>query len=107
MDDFFKTLGGLAIAIIVVVAIAFGAFAITAYFNPKYEAVRRTTYEQSRAFQEGTVRDLENLQIEWSHATPAQKDALRAVILHRLADVPPGLLTANLIEFSNQVRSAQ
>lgn len=52
-------------------------------FAPKYEQVRRETFEQSRAFNQGMVQELQNMQFEYVKATPEQKEALASVILHR------------------------
>lgn len=52
-------------------------------FAPKYEQVRRETFEQSRAFNQGMVQELQNMQFEYVKAAPDQKDALASIILHR------------------------
>jgi hypothetical protein len=83
------------------------SFEIYAHYNPKVEQVRRETYEKSRAFREGTIRDLESLQIEYARGNDVVKAVIRATTLHRLADVPDGILTSNLIRFKHDMESAQ
>lgn len=55
----------------------------TAVFAPKYEEVRRDTFEQSRAFNEGMAQELGNMYRDYQAATDEHKAALRAVVLHR------------------------
>lgn len=101
------------LAWLIVIAIAIGGvllftemnFRLTEHYSPKLEAVRRTTYEESRAFQEGTVRDFENLYLEYSRSNDAGKAAIRDVARHRIADVPDELMTGNLRRFKSELES--
>lgn len=53
-------------------------------FAPKYEDVRRTTFEHSRAFNQGMVQELQNMQFEYvKEKDPNAKQALADIILHR------------------------
>lgn len=90
-------------AVLVVACIglaSFGAgelsYRIYARYAPLGEQVRRETFEQSRAFHEGMVRDLENLRLEWARGDAAQKAAVASIARHRLADVPDDILTPSL-----------
>lgn len=86
-----KTFGAVAGTVIgvllVVLAIGWVAqgndFFMFKVFAPKYEQVRRETFEQSRAFNQGMVQELQNMQFEYVKAKPEQRDALASVILHR------------------------
>lgn len=54
------------------------------FFAPKYEQVRRDTFEQSRAFNQGMIQELENMQFEYMKVKdPEAKAAMGSVILHR------------------------
>lgn len=55
-------------------------------FAPKYEQVRRETFEQSKAYNQGMVHELQNMQFEYIKADESHKTALASVILHRTAD---------------------
>jgi hypothetical protein len=103
----FKTFANVAIASALFVGVVIGIneidFGIFKHFAPRIERVRRETYEQSRAFQEGTVRDLENLSLEYAAGNQAVKEAIRAVALHRLADLSSELLTPNLRSFKSEL----
>jgi hypothetical protein len=111
MKQFLKdVLGGLTLLAAVVgsvVGAAFLAYWLYGFFNPKYEAVRRQTFEQSRAFNEGMVRDLQNLRLQYLNATPEGKSALRATILHRFSVYDKGELPAELRSFYAQIERGQ
>ena len=56
------------------------------FYAPKYEAVRRQTFEQTRSFNEGMAQDLDQLRIEYSRAkTQDEKDVIKSTVLHRTA----------------------
>ncbi len=61
-------------------------FFLFQYFAPKYEQVRRTTFEQSKAYNQGMVHELQNMQFDYVKADDDHKAALADIILHRAAD---------------------
>lgn len=73
-------------------------------FAPKYEQVRRETFEQSKAYNQGMVQELQNMQFEYVKASPEQQKALASIILHRAADYDVNKLPPDLAEFINQLR---
>jgi len=77
------------------------------HYGPLNEEVRRDTFEQSRAFNEGTQRDIENLRLEWMKATPEQKIGIRAIALHRIYGLPDRAKTADIIEFQRNMEAFQ
>ena len=61
-------------------------FFLYAVFAPKYEQVRRNTFEQSRAFNEGMAQELQRMWLDYQHATnPEEKAAIRSLVQHRVA----------------------
>lgn len=48
-------------------------------FAPKMEQARRETFEQSKAYRQGAVQELQNMQFEYVKASPDQKAALASV----------------------------
>jgi len=101
MKSLFQTIGILALLIITVVVLGGlgwvltgNDLAMTKFFAPKYEQVRRETFEQSKAYRQGTIQELQNMQFKYEQAEPAHKAALAAIILRRAADfedLPPDL----------------
>lgn len=55
-------------------------------FAPKYEAVRRETFEESKAYNQGMIQELQNMRFQYVRADADGKAALADVILHRAAD---------------------
>lgn len=90
MKDFFGFLLGLVALVLVISGLAWAVqgndFFLYRYFAPKYEQVRRETFEQSKAYNQGMVQELQNMQFEYIKAAKEHQSALRQVILHRAAD---------------------
>jgi hypothetical protein len=68
-------------------------------FAPKYEQVRRETFEQSKAYNQGMVQELQNMQFEYVKADKEHQAALASVILHSAADYDESKLPADLRAF--------
>lgn len=73
-------------------------------FAPKYEDVRRETFEHSKAYNQGMIQELQNMQFEYVKASDEHKDALASVILHRAADYDENKLPADLRQFIQGLR---
>ena len=75
-------------------------------FAPKYKQVRRDTFEQSKAYNQGMIQELQNMQFEYVKATPDQQAALRSIILHRASDfdIDQPEVPADLRRFIQQLR---
>jgi hypothetical protein len=66
----------------------------TKFFAPKYEQVRRETFEQSKAYRQGAIQELQNMEFQYYQVGKNEKAALASIILHRAADfedLPPDL----------------
>jgi hypothetical protein len=72
-------------------------------FSPVQESIRRQTFEQSKAYRQGLVQELQNMQFEYIQADPAHKSALAAIIKHRAADVPADDLPYDLRIFIKEL----
>jgi hypothetical protein len=61
-------------------------FFLYQFFAPKYEQVRRETFEQSRAFNEGMAQELNRMWLDYQHATDqGEKDSIRSLVRQRVA----------------------
>lgn len=74
-------------------------FMLYKVFAPKQEAVRREVFEQSKAYNQGMIQELQNMQFEYAKATKAQQDAMASIILHRVADFDRTKLPSDLLSF--------
>lgn len=79
--------------------IAYHDLIFTSFFAPKFEEVRRNTFEQSKSFRDGSVTELQNMQFEYIKASPEHKKALADVIRHRAAEVPADAMPTDLQNF--------
>lgn len=68
----------------------------TSFFTPKFENVRRQTFEQSKSFRDGSIQELQNMQFEYITADPTHKKALADVIRHRAREIPVGAMPSDL-----------
>lgn len=56
-----------------------------AFYAPKYEQVRYDTFKQSQTYNDGMLRDLQDLKMEYIKANDEQKAALKAIVIHRFS----------------------
>ena len=85
-------------------AVQGNSFFLYKFFAPRQEAVRRETFEQSKAYVQGTIQELYKLQVEYAKATPEQKVALSSVIRHQAAGFDEKLLPDDLKQFIDQLK---
>jgi hypothetical protein len=71
----------------------------TSFFAPKYENVRRKTFEQSKSFRTGAVQELQNMQFEYIRSDAEHKKALADIIRHRALEVPADAMPTDLQSF--------
>lgn len=77
----------------------------TKYFAPKHEAIRRETFEQSKAYNQGTIQEIENLYLEYGKASEEHKKAIGSIVLHRLADFDKSKLSPELQQFVAKLKN--
>lgn len=85
--------------------IAYHDLLFTAFFAPKYENVRRNTFEQSKSFRTGAVQELQNMQFEYIRSDAAHKVALKDIIIHRATEVPEDAMPQDLYNFIQGLKS--
>ena len=107
MKDFFQGLFVIVLWIVLIMVVSFLGFQGYSYFAPKYRAVDNAVFKESEQYNDGMIRDLENLQLQYAQANDTQKAALKDIILHRFAVYDENRLPANLRLFYNQLRAGQ
>lgn len=108
-----KAVAGSILAVVVFLAVMMGLgwlaqgnqFFMYKFFAPKQEQVRREVFEQSKAYRQGMVQELQNMQLEYVKADKDGKAAMRSIILHRSADVPPDAMPVSLNAFIADLRN--
>ncbi|MBP2643838.1 MAG: hypothetical protein H6Q67_1725 [Firmicutes bacterium] len=73
-------------------------------FAPAQEQVRRETFEQSKAYNQGVAQDISSFQQQYVQATDSQKDALASIIIHRYADYDLSKLQPDQRQFIEKLR---
>ena len=73
--------------------------AMMSVFLPKQEQIRRNTFEQSKAYRQGMVQELQSMQFQYVQADQAHKTALASLIKHRAADFPKDDMPPDLQQF--------
>ena len=107
----FKEISAIFVTIVGALALIFGltflGYKSYEFFAPKYRAVDNQVFKQSEQYNDGMIRDLENLQLEYIKATAEQKDALRAITLHRFSVYPEDKMPPNLRNFYNDLKAGK
>ena len=85
-------------------ALNFNGLALKSYFAPKSVAIDNAVFHESQQYNDGMVRDLENLQMEYFNADADHKQAIKAIVLHRFSVYPEDKLPANLRNFYEQLK---
>ena len=99
MKEVFGFIGTVVLGALMLFGVSYGGFKMYEFFNPKYEQVRYDTFKNSQTYNDGMLRDLENLQLEYTKANDEQKAALKALVLHRFSVYPDERLTPELRSF--------
>lgn len=72
---------------------------LTGWSAPRVEAIRRQTFEQSKAYRDGQVKELRSMQFAYEQADDAHRVALRQVVLHQFSDVDDANVPSDLRAF--------
>ena len=104
----FKEISAIVVGWVALIVLAmFGSFFAYQYFAPKYRAVDNQVFKQSEQYNDGMIRDLENLQLEYISADADKKQALRAIVLHRFSVYPEDKMPPNLRNFYNDLKAGK
>ena len=104
----FKEISAIVVGWVALIVIGrFGSFFAYQYFAPKYRAVDNQVFKQSEQYNDGMIRDLENLQMDYIAADKDHKDALRAIVLHRFSVYPEDKIPPNLRNFYNDLKAGK
>jgi hypothetical protein len=103
--DLFKIIGGFVVFLVLIFVLNFyGLFSMN-FFGPKYRQVENKIFKESEQYNDGMVRDLENLRLQYIGATADQKLALKATIIHRFSVYDENKLTAELRTFYHDLKN--
>jgi hypothetical protein len=101
------TIGFIIGAVALVFGLSFLGYESYKFFAPKYRAVDNAVFKESEQYNDGMIRDLENLQREYISADRDHQEALRAITLHRFSVYPEDRLPPNLRNFYNDLKAGK
>jgi len=105
MKTVLSVIGAFIALLVLVFVLNYYGYASFAFFAPKYAETQNKVFQQSQQYNEGMVRDLQNLKREYLAADPEGKAALRALTLHRFEVYPFEQLPPDLQEFYRSLQN--
>lgn len=100
MKEFVGSIFKLVVFGLVIFGVFYGGYLLTAFFAPRYEAIRRDVMIESRAYSESSVRELYRLREQYINASSDDaRSALRSMVLHEFAIFPQDRLPPDLQTF--------
>ena len=106
-EGIFASVTGIALFVLVIFGLSYGGYESYKFFAPKYRAVDNQVFKQSEQYNDGMIRDLENLQMEYINSDAEHKQAIRAVVLHRFSVYPEDRMPVNLRNFYNDLKAGK
>lgn len=102
----FKIVGGILLFIVVMFLLELGGLGWSRFFGPKWENVRRKTFEETKSYNEGKEQDLLRYRLEYLRADSlSDKESLASTIRHMFADYDASRLSPELRTFLTTIRS--
>lgn len=103
----------LTIVLIVVLTFSIGFlfqgddFLLYRFFAPREEAARRSVFEESKAYRDGMVQELDAMRFQYLQADVDHQAALGSVFLHRAESYGIDRLPNDLRDFAVMLRARQ
>lgn len=101
------SLVGLTLVIALAFALELGGLQWKSFFGPRYEAVRREVFKQTRSYNEGKEQELLKYRLEYMRAEGSDRDAIASTIRLAFADYDETLLTGELRNFLREIKYGQ
>ena len=107
MKEVFGYISAWVIGALMFFGLAYGSYQMYAYLAPKYRQVDNEVFKNSEQYNNGMIRDLENLQMEYINADKDKKDSIRAIVLHRFSVYPVEKMPPDLRNFYEQLKNGK
>ena len=111
MKDAAAVVGILVLVIGLIVGLAFGGPWVTLQvkrlWGTELQSVETDIYRENKSYVEGTIRDLREMQVEYSKADDSQREALASLVLHRANELDWERLPGDVRDFLNELRDTQ
>ena len=107
LKDILGMLGALVLGLALVFGLGYFVYQSTSFFKPKYVALDNQVFKESQQYNDGMIRDLQNLQMEYINGDQGKKDSIRAIVLHRFSVYPDDKLSPDLRNFYNSLKAGK
>ena len=107
LKDILGMLGALVLGLVLVFGLSYFVYQSTSFFKPKYVALDNQVFKESQQYNDGMIRDLQNLQMEYINGDQGKKDSIRAIVLHRFSVYPDDKLSPDLRNFYNSLKAGK
>ena len=107
LKEISATVGMVVGSILLIFGLSYLGYESYKFFAPKYRAVDNQVFKESEQYNDGMIRDLENLQMEYINGDADKKQALRAIVLHRFSVYPEDKMPPNLRNFYNELKAGK
>jgi len=99
-------IGAIVAFLLLIFALNYYSLQSYAFFAQRYTAVDAKVFKQSVQYNDGMLRDLENLELQYQQTDTAGKQALKPIIIHRFEVYDENRLPPNLRNFYESIRGA-
>lgn len=98
-------IGGILVFLAVIVGLTEFGYRLDSHYQPLQEQVRAKTFAQSFTYNEGMIRDLQNMRMQYMSPdlSAQQKDAIAQTVKQRYAGYDNSKLPADLQAFLGQI----
>ena len=100
-------IGGLILFLALCFGLNLFGLANYSFFAPKYRAVENQVFKESEQYNDGMIRDLENLQMQYVQADDAHKALLKDIIIHRFSVYDQSNLPPDSWNFYQQLKQGK
>lgn len=97
---------GVIATIALVFSMTFLGYESYKFFAPRFTAVDNAVFHESAQYNDGMIRDFENLELQYKQTKDEnERAALKATILHRFSIYPIEKLPPSLLSFYENLRT--
>ena len=106
LSSFLRWVVVVSVAILIAVGIGGGGeYVYQTVWGVRTADARREVFEESKSFVHGTIRDIENLSVDYAKAdSDAERTVIKLTVLHRVSTFDTKELPDHLQEFVNDLR---
>ena len=98
-----KTLLTVVVFLLASFGLGYYVLSMQGFFAPRFENVRRNTFENTKSYNQGMQQELQSYFLEYQKSDENGKQAIASVISHQYADYPTERLPSHLRNFVESI----